>query len=153
MALDYLKASDAAQYLGVTRQRIYELAATGRLGARLAGYWVFTLAELDAYRDERQTNRGGRPRLAAAAATAVPEDVAGEGPYLAAILRFAMIQRLPSGSFVGESLDFPGLSAAGATRAECEHALVELLRAAVADAVRAGAPLPEIDGVPPPRAT
>jgi hypothetical protein len=58
----YMKASAAARYLGVARQRIYELAETRRLGTKIADYWVFTQAELDAYKREREQNKGGRPK-------------------------------------------------------------------------------------------
>ncbi len=58
---EYLNAIEAATYLGLHRSRIYALAESGRLGKRLAGYWVFTRTELDAY---KQTSLGqsGRPR-------------------------------------------------------------------------------------------
>ena len=60
---DYLSAVQAAKYLGVNRQRVYELADAGRLGRRIGGYWLFTLAELDAYKQERtQRPKGGRPK-------------------------------------------------------------------------------------------
>ncbi len=63
---NYLSAVQAAHYLGVNRQRVYELADAGRLGRRLAGYWVFTQAELDAYKQERaERPRGGRPKSTA----------------------------------------------------------------------------------------
>jgi predicted RNase H-like HicB family nuclease len=149
MADEVLKASDAARYLGITRQRIYELAATGRLGHRVAGYWVFTTAELDGYRVERGSNSGGRPRKASAGAPqaeAVPPTTPVDA-YVAAVLRYAMVQQLPSGSYIGESLDFPGLIARGATRAECALALAERINAAVAAARAAGQSLPEIDGL------
>lgn len=60
---EYLNAVEAAAYLGLHRSRIYALAESGRLGKRLAGYWVFTRAELDAY---KQTSLGqsGRPKKA-----------------------------------------------------------------------------------------
>ena len=58
---EYLNAVEAAAYLGLHRSRIYALADSGRLGKKLAGYWVFTRAELDAY---KQTSLGqsGRPK-------------------------------------------------------------------------------------------
>jgi excisionase family DNA binding protein len=49
-------AGKAAKYLGVSRQRIYELAQAGRMGKRIGGddgVWVFSKAELDAYKEER----------------------------------------------------------------------------------------------------
>ncbi len=67
---DYMKATEAARYLGITRQRVYELADAGRLGTRIAGYWVFTKSELDAYRAERAHNKGGRPKDSAGTRTA-----------------------------------------------------------------------------------
>ena len=59
----YLSAAQAANHLGVNRQRVYELADAGRMGRRLAGYWVFTQTELDAYKQERlERPKGGRPK-------------------------------------------------------------------------------------------
>lgn len=59
----YLNTTQAAAYLGVSKQRIAALVAAGRLGQRIAGHAVFTLAELDAYKAERAARpRGGRPR-------------------------------------------------------------------------------------------
>ena len=58
---DLLNAVEAAEYLGVHRQRIYQLADEGKLGRRIAGYWVFTRAELDAYRAAPKS-KGGRPK-------------------------------------------------------------------------------------------
>ncbi len=60
---ELLNAVQAAAYLGVERQRVYALAKQGRLGQQLAGFWVFTPAELDRFRsgvDERP--KGGRPK-------------------------------------------------------------------------------------------
>ena len=60
---EYLKAQQAASYLGVNRQRLYALVSEGRLGKQIGGYWLFTRAELDAYEQERsQRRKGGRPR-------------------------------------------------------------------------------------------
>ena len=60
---EYLSAVQAAKYLGVNRQRVYELADAGRIGRRLGGYWLFTQAELDAYNQERaERPKGGRPK-------------------------------------------------------------------------------------------
>ncbi len=60
---EYLNAVQAAKYLGVNRQRIYVLASEGRLGRQIAGYWLFTLPELDAFKQERAKRpKGGRPK-------------------------------------------------------------------------------------------
>ena len=78
---EYLSAIQAAQYLGVNRQRVYELAAAGHLGRRLAGYWVFTRAELDAYRQERTFRpKGGRPKSDAPRAGRVVGATTSERP-------------------------------------------------------------------------
>jgi excisionase family DNA binding protein len=58
---EYLNAVEAAAYLGLHRSRIYALADSGRLGKKLAGYWVFSKAELDAYK-QTSLRQGGRPR-------------------------------------------------------------------------------------------
>ncbi len=58
---DLLTAADAARELGVSRQRMTELANQGRLGRRVAGrYWVFTRKEIEEYKRQR---RVGRPRI------------------------------------------------------------------------------------------
>ncbi len=68
MADELLKAVQAAKYLGITRQRVYELAEAGRLGQRIAGYWVFSKAELDAFKAAPKS-KGGRPKSGAGTLT------------------------------------------------------------------------------------
>jgi excisionase family DNA binding protein len=63
---EYLNAVQAAKYLGISRPRIYELAKAGRIGRHVAGFWLFTAAELDTFKQERaQRPKGGRPKSAA----------------------------------------------------------------------------------------
>jgi excisionase family DNA binding protein len=57
----YLNAVQAAEYLGVERQRIYQLAKEGVIGRKIAGYLVFTREELDRYRNQPK-DKGGRPK-------------------------------------------------------------------------------------------
>ncbi len=56
----YLNAQKAADYTGLSRQRIYQLAEDGLIGRRIAGYWVFTPDELDTYKATPKS-KGGRP--------------------------------------------------------------------------------------------
>lgn len=58
---EYLNAAQAAEYLDVKKQRIYELTEDGRIGRKIAGYWVFTKEELDLYKASRGDRKGGRP--------------------------------------------------------------------------------------------
>lgn len=59
---ELITAGEAARIAGVSRQRINELASSGRLGKQVAGrYWVFTRDEVEAYRDAPK-NKGGRPK-------------------------------------------------------------------------------------------
>ena len=153
MNVNLLKASEAARYLGITRQRIYELAQAGRLGQRMAGYWVFTQAELEAYRVGRSQAVGGRPKRQPQPDSEQNVSTPATSPlddYLAAAFRYATVQPLPSGSFIGETLDFPGLIARGSSRAECMAALQERLLETVLHAVRTGEELPVIDGLQAP---
>ena len=61
--LDLLDAVQAADYLGVNRQRIYELARAGRIGQRVGTLWVFPRQQLDAYKAARvHRPKGGRPK-------------------------------------------------------------------------------------------
>ena len=54
---------EAAQELGISRQRLAVLAKEGRLGRQVAGrYWVFTPAEVAAYKPHVKASRGGRPK-------------------------------------------------------------------------------------------
>ena len=61
---DLLSRPAAARYLGISSARLSQLTAAGRLGTQIAGdYWVFTQAELDAYKADRERRpRGGRPK-------------------------------------------------------------------------------------------
>lgn len=64
---DEMTSAQAASYLGVSRTRISELSNAGRIGRRVAGkYWVYTKAELDAYREQAPANKGGRGKSSAA---------------------------------------------------------------------------------------
>jgi excisionase family DNA binding protein len=57
-----LTAGEAAVILGVNRQRVNELARAGRIGRQVAGrYWVFTRAELEAFKSAPKS-KGGRPK-------------------------------------------------------------------------------------------
>ncbi len=59
---ELLTAAEAARLLGVTRQRMTALAHAGRLGRQIAGrYYVFTRAEVEAYKNEPKS-KGGRPK-------------------------------------------------------------------------------------------
>lgn len=60
--MTYLRVTTAARYTGYSIPHIYALARTGRVGKRIAGYWVFTHAELDRYVEQRALEpRGRRP--------------------------------------------------------------------------------------------
>lgn len=60
MADEYLKASAAVKWLGLSRSRLYKLVDEGRLGRKIGGVYMFTIAELDEYKKSRNAN-GGRP--------------------------------------------------------------------------------------------
>ncbi len=58
----FFNARQAAAYLGVKRQRVYDLVAAGRLPPIAPGLFVFTQAALEQYKAERaQRPKGGRP--------------------------------------------------------------------------------------------
>jgi excisionase family DNA binding protein len=62
MSDEEILAGEAAKILGVNRQRINELARAGRIGRQVVGrYWVFTRAELEAYKAAPKS-KGGRPK-------------------------------------------------------------------------------------------
>lgn len=56
-----LDINAAAERLGVSVKRVYQIADEGRLGTRHGTRWLFTPAELDAYRAATR-RQGGRPR-------------------------------------------------------------------------------------------
>ncbi len=60
---EYFSASEAAEYLNLSRQRINYLAMTGRMGRRLGGFWFFTKEELDRFNQERAQRPKGGPRV------------------------------------------------------------------------------------------
>ena len=57
---DMLMGAEAAQYLGVSRQRLHQLTQEG-LGRKVSGHWIFTRKELDQYRVSEKS-KGGRPK-------------------------------------------------------------------------------------------
>ena len=63
---ELLTADQAAAYLGVTRQRVYTLAWSGKLGQRVGSTWLFTRPELDAWQAQPKS-KGGRPKSTAPA--------------------------------------------------------------------------------------
>ena len=58
--MELLSTTEAAEYLGITRQSMHELATRNGLGQRVGKAWVFTKAELDAWL-EKPRPKGGRP--------------------------------------------------------------------------------------------
>ncbi len=56
---DLLTVTQAAEYLGMTRQAVHLLTKQG-LGKRYGSVWMFTRSELDEYRNRPRTH-GGRP--------------------------------------------------------------------------------------------
>ncbi len=57
---EYLTATQAAAYLGVTRQRVHLLTKQG-YGQRVGSVWLFTRAELDRWQATPR-HAGGRPK-------------------------------------------------------------------------------------------
>ena len=60
---DLMTTHEAAAVLGVSRQRVLELAKAGRLGRRVEGlmpYYVFTREEVEQYK--ASPRKGGRPK-------------------------------------------------------------------------------------------
>ena len=76
---ELLMTHDVARILGVSRGRVWQLAASGRLGRKIEGplpYYVFTRDEVEAYKQSPTRKAGrpkrGRPAAAALGAPAVP---------------------------------------------------------------------------------
>ena len=58
--LDLLTTSQAADYLGVSRQHAHALTKQG-YGTRYGSVWMFTREELDRWRAQPKKGPGGRP--------------------------------------------------------------------------------------------
>lgn len=60
---DELTSGEAAELLGVSRQRVNQLAQDGKIPARhVAGrYWVLTRADVEVFKAKAKS-KGGRPR-------------------------------------------------------------------------------------------
>jgi hypothetical protein len=56
---DLLMGVEAAAYVGVSYKRLHQLTKEG-YGRKVSGHWMFTKAELDAYRTSEK-DKGGRP--------------------------------------------------------------------------------------------
>ncbi len=57
---ELLTTTQAAEYLGITRQHAHSLTKQG-YGTRYGSAWLFTRAELDAWRATPHKGPGGRP--------------------------------------------------------------------------------------------
>ncbi len=62
-AKELLTSTQAAEYLGVTRQAISAAAKADKIGTRYGAVYMFTRAELDAWKMTR--HGGGRPKSSA----------------------------------------------------------------------------------------
>lgn len=58
---ELIGAPEAAAHLGVSRARLYALTRAGKVGRQVGGYWLYTRAELDDWKAQRNP-RGGRPK-------------------------------------------------------------------------------------------
>ena len=67
---ELINAHEAAAYMGITRTRVYALARAGKIGWKVGGFWLYTRAELDAYKAQRRP-QGGRPKEPAGTPTPV----------------------------------------------------------------------------------
>jgi hypothetical protein len=83
-----LMTHEVAAELGLSRQRILELAKAGRLGRKVAGrlpYYLYTAAEVEAYK--RTARKPGRPKAER------PNLIAPHDPPLAGEDRFSTWMR------------------------------------------------------------
>lgn len=67
---ELIGGAEAAEYLGVTRARLYAIARTGKIGRHVGSFWMFTKQELDQWKAERNP-KGGRPKSGAMIPTPV----------------------------------------------------------------------------------
>lgn len=58
---ELLTTTQAADYLGVTRQAIHKLTRQG-LGTRYGTVWMFARVELDEWRNKPRLHGGARPK-------------------------------------------------------------------------------------------
>lgn len=67
---ELMSTSQAAAYLGITRQHMHSLTRQG-LGKQYGKVWMFRKSELDAWSIRPHKGPGGRPKLETAALTPV----------------------------------------------------------------------------------
>ena len=60
MAHELMTSTEAADYLGMTRQHVHALTKQG-YGTRYGPIWMFTREELDRWRAQPKKGPGGRP--------------------------------------------------------------------------------------------
>ncbi len=66
---ELLTTSQAAEYLGISRQHAHSLTKQG-YGKRYGPIWMFTREELDRWKTQPAKGPGGRPKRAAGTLTA-----------------------------------------------------------------------------------
>ena len=64
-----LSLTEAAVYLGITRQSMHEIAKRNTIGRRIGKAWVFSPAELDAWLAKPRPKGGRPPKSCARVAT------------------------------------------------------------------------------------
>ncbi len=66
-----LSAVQVAESLGISRQRVIQIAKTGEIGHKVGSTWVFTPAEVEAYRTRKKQPHGVHPKQNAGELSAV----------------------------------------------------------------------------------
>ena len=62
MLEEFMTAGEAMAYLGVSKQRLYELAEIGRIGRqRMGRFWLYNRRDVERYKNEPKS-KGGRPK-------------------------------------------------------------------------------------------
>ncbi len=62
---DLLSATQVAALLGISRQRVVAIAKGGEMGRKVGATYVFTLAEVEAYRARKKQPHGVHPKESA----------------------------------------------------------------------------------------
>jgi excisionase family DNA binding protein len=67
MEKDLLSSGEAAEYLGISEQRVRELGASGKVSReRFGRFWLYNKFSLDAWKNAPKS-KGGRPKSGALA--------------------------------------------------------------------------------------
>lgn len=74
---DWVMGAEALQIVGLSRERLRQLSEDGTLGRRVSKNWIYTRAELEAYK-AKPKDKGGRPSKGTRPRKLAPVEIDGQ---------------------------------------------------------------------------